>query len=245
MYGNLQKAGGYLMKKILKIALAAVMVFSAFGALAEDAQVVTLGGVVLESTETTVLIHTDEYGDVLVNYDETTVFEGLEAVEPDTYIIVTYSGAMTRSIPPQIFAEKISMFVVSGTVTEVTDAGVLVDQGELGPVLVHLQDGMEQLFYGCVVDVYYSGVMAMSYPGQITALYVVTPTLPGTVSELGDGYFLMMGEDGQTYMVNNDDGTHLDEALNVGDSVKVIFNGAMAKSMPPQIYAIAVSHIDQ
>ncbi len=233
------------MKKIFGIALAAVMAFGAFGALADETQGVTLGGVVVEATDSTVLIHTDEYGDVLVNYDETTVLEGLEAVEPETYIIVTYTGAMTRSIPPQIFAEKISMFVASGTVTEVTDAGVLVDQGDLGPVFVHLQDGMEPLYYGCVVDVYYSGVMAMSYPGQITALYVVTPTLPGIVSELGDGYFLMMGEDGQTYMVNNDDGTHVDDALNAGDAVSVIYNGAVAKSMPPQIYAIAVSHLGQ
>lgn len=233
------------MKKMLGIALAAVMAFGAFGALADETQGVTLGGVVVEATDSAVLIHTGEYGDVLVNYDDTTAFEGLEAVKPDTYIIVTYAGAMTRSIPPQIFAEKISMFVASGTVIEATDAGMLVNQGDLGPVFVHLQDGMEPLYYGCVVDVYYSGVMAMSYPGQITALYVVTPTLPGIVSELGDGYFLMMGEDGQTYMVNNDDGTHLDEALNVGDSVEVIYNGAVAKSMPPQIYAIAISHLDQ
>ncbi len=232
------------MKRILALALSTLMAFGAFGTLAEEGQGATLGGVVIEATDSTVLLSTDEYGDVLVNYDDTTVLEGLEVgIQTGTYVIVTYSGAMTRSVPAQIFAAKIAMYVITGTVVEASDDGVLVDQGgESGLVFAHLQEDMLPLFFGCVVDVYYSGVMLLSYPGQIGALHVVTPTLDGTVTQLGDGYFLMTDADGQDYMVNNDDGTHFDDALNAGDAVSVYYNGAVAKSMPPQIYGIAVFH---
>lgn len=226
------------MKKILAIALAAMLAFGALGALAEESA--RLGGVVLDVTESTVLINTAEYGSVLVNFDGTTALEGLEdGIRVGTYVIASYSGAMTRSLPPQIFATKIAMYVLSGTVIEVSDAGVLVDAGEAGRVLVRLQDGMRPLFCGCPVDVYYSGVMAMSDPGQVTALYYVTPTLSGAITELGDGSFLINGDDGADYRVDDDDGTYVDAALYVGDAVDVYFSAAAADF---EIYAIAVFH---
>ncbi len=231
------------MKKILGFALAALVAFGAIGAVAEGAQDVALGGVVTEVADGSMIFNTEAYGDVRVEYDETTEMVGLEdGIQAGTYVIVDYSGAMTRSVPPQIFATKISMFVVLGTVVGVSDAGLLVEQADQQQILVHLQDGMAPLYFGCPVDVYYSGIMAMSEPGQITALYIVTPTLEGMITERGDGYFMMSATDGQAYMVNNDDGTHVDAALNVGDEISVYYTGTATKSEPPQIYAIAVFH---
>jgi len=229
------------MKKIIGIALAAILALGALGAFAEESA--QLGGVVLEVTESTVLINTDAYGSVLVNFDEETSFEGFEnGIQAGTYVIVDYSGAMSRSMPPQIYATKIAMYVLSGTVIEVSDAGALVDWGDAGQILVRLQDDMRPLFCGCPVDVYYAGIMAMSYPPQVTALYYVTPTLSGAITELGDGYFLMTGDDEVDYRVNDDGGTYADTALNVGDAVDVYYSGVATDSLPPQIYAIAVFH---
>jgi photosystem II stability/assembly factor-like uncharacterized protein len=126
-----------------------------------------------------------------------------------------------------------------------TGDNCFVAVGENGLVLVHLQEGMPPLFVGCPVDAYYSGVMLLSYPGQVGALYVSTPTLAGEVTEICEGYFLMAAEDGQEYLVNNCDGTVFDAAVSAGDRVRVSYNGAAAKSMPPQIYAIAVFHVTQ
>ena len=230
------------MKKIFAITLTLFVMLGSFGALAQEST--TLGGVVLEATQSTILIETEEFGQVLVNYDETTKLEGIEdGIAVGSYIIVTYSGAMTRSIPGQINAELIAMYKISGTVVEVSDAGVLVDQGgEAGLVLVHLADGMRPLFFGCPVDVYSNGVMTASYPGQISALYVVTPTLNGTITELSDGYFLMTDAEGTEYRVNNDDSTTVDAKMNVGDVVSVYIDGKLTCSIPAQAYGIAVFH---
>lgn len=234
------------MKKILGMALAALVAFGAFGAIAEKSDTVTLGGVVAEVTDSTALINTAEYGDVLVSYDDTTAFVNTEnGIEVGAYVIVSYSGVMTRSIPPQIFATQIEINVISGTVVEVSDAGALVEEASSRRTFVSLTEEMPTLFYGCPVDVYFSGVMTASDPGQIEALHVVTPTLPGTITELNDGYFLMTAEDGRTYMANNDDGTHLDGALNVGDDIYVYYTGAASMSDPPQIYTIAVFHVEE
>jgi hypothetical protein len=40
---------------------------------------------------------------------------------------VRYNGIMTRSLPPQVTAEKVSCFVVEGTVSAILDSGFTVE----------------------------------------------------------------------------------------------------------------------
>jgi hypothetical protein len=230
------------MRKLLGFALAALMAFGGAGALAE-ADAATLGGVVIEVAESSILIQTAEFGEVLVNYDETTdLLEAADEIAPGAYIIVHYNGAMTRSLPPQIFAQRIASYVIRGTVVEVRDAGVLIEDEIGGQVFALLKPELGPLFYGSPVDVYFSGVMTASFPGQVFALHVATPRLEGTITQLGDGFFLMEDAEGVAYMVNNDDGTSVDAPLTAGDSVTIYYNGIATYSLPAQIYALGVVH---
>lgn len=233
-----------MMKKMMTVLMALVLGLGVTGALADISP--ELSGVVIGEEAGGVLIQTEEYGPVLVKYGEDTLFDGSgqagieEAFTPGAYLIVTYNGAMTRSLPPQITADRIVQHKISGTVVEVAENGVLVDQGEAGQVFVHLQEGMRPLFYGCPVDVYFNGVMALSFPGQISALHYTTPTLEGTVTELGDGFFKMTDDHGVPYLVNADDSTRFEGAMQDGGRVSVYYNGRSTFSIPAQIYAIAV-----
>ena len=233
------------MKKMMVLLAALVLSLGALGAAAEETP--SLSGVVIGLEAGGILIQTQEAGEVLVKFGEETQFEGSgqanlqEALTPGAYLTVLYNGAMTRSLPPQITADKIIQHKISGTVTQVNENSVLVDQGgEAGEVLVRLPEGMRPLFYGSPVTVYFSGIMALSYPGQIGALHYTTPTLTGTVTQVDDGFFLMTDDQGLSYRVNCDDSTHFEGAMREGGRVSVYYNGAATFSLPAQIYGIAV-----
>ena len=239
------KQGDSLMKKMIAVLAALVLSLGMTGALADETP--NLSGVVIGEEQSGVLIQTEEFGQVLVKYSEETYFEGSgqagiqEAFVPGAFLIVAYNGAMTRSLPPQITADIIYQHKISGTVTQVTENGVLVDQGgEAGEMLVHLQEGMRPLFYGCPVEVYFSGVVALSYPSQIGALHYVTPTLTGTVTKTDDGFFMMTDDQGLVYRVNCDDSTHFEGPMQEGGRVSVYYNGRSTFSIPAQVYGIAV-----
>ena len=146
------------MKKMMVLLAALVLSLGALGAAAEETP--RLSGVVIGLEAGGILIQTQEAGEVLVKFGEETQFEGSgqanlqEALTPGAYLTVLYNGAMTRSLPPQITADKIIQHKISGTVTQVNENSVLVDQGgEAGEVLVHLPEGMRPLFYGSPVTV--------------------------------------------------------------------------------------------
>ena len=234
-----------MMKKM--IAVLAVLALSLGMSAARADEAPRLSGVVISEEASGVLIMTQEHGEVLVKYNEEAELEGTgqadikEAFAPGAYLTVVYNGVMTRSLPPQITAERIIQYKTTGTVIEVSESGVLLDQGsELGEVFVHLQEGMRPLFYGCPVEVYSNGIMALSYPGQITALHYVTPTLTGTVTQLGDGFFMMVDDQGLAYRVNGDDSTHFVGAMRDGGRVSVYYTGRSTFSIPAQVHAIAV-----
>lgn len=166
------------MKKIFALILALVLM-PVMG-LAQGADAVTyfhLEGIVTDVTENGILMNSvsDSYqGEVLVNTDEATTVEGIESLKDVTigqYIFVTYNGKMTRSLPPQVYASKLSCHILEGNVTEVMDDSFLMQlANEQGPVIVHTQEGQPQVELGSHVIVYTNGIMAMSYPGQVTAM---------------------------------------------------------------------------
>ena len=60
---------------------------------------------------------------------------------------------------------------------------------------------MPHLYQGMPITVYYNGVMAMSYPGQVTASHIVVPELTGTVSDRDSAGFTLTDADGNEYRV--------------------------------------------
>lgn len=160
-------------------ALILAILLAAFGlslaeTLPEEAQeepIVTLMGTVNQMTEEGLLLDT-EMGLVLARPNEETLLEGfdaLENLEAGRVVEVMYNGMMTRSIPAQINAMKITSVQMTGTVTEVLEDAFLMETVTHGPVMVNATKDMALPKAGDEVTVTFNGVMTMSLPAQIGA----------------------------------------------------------------------------
>ena len=133
-----------------------------------------LPGVVLEMNDAFILIEDSDGQQVQVNLFEDTVTEG-DAIVPGALIHVMYNGMMTRSLPPQVAAMRVSCFAFTGEIAEMNQHGFLLHPDEgIDEVQVNAPDElMEGLEPGSRVTVYFSGAMTMSLPGQISAERIV------------------------------------------------------------------------
>ena len=124
----------------------------------------------------TLTMETEEFGLVEVHFTEQTLLEGAEDFAVGDYIFVSYNGMMTRSLPPQVTAEKVTAYRFTGTVSQLQEDGFLLTTEEAGDVWVRaLSEQLETVEDGQEVTVYFDGVMTMSLPGQINAAWIVTP----------------------------------------------------------------------
>ena len=123
----------------------------------------------------TLLVTGGEYPQVEVFYNaEDTVLEGVEAFDIGDYVYVQYNGVMTRSIPPQITAEKVSVWKLEGTVTAIEADGFMLDTAEQGEVWCNATvEQLATLAVGASLTVYTNGIMTLSLPAQVTAVWVV------------------------------------------------------------------------
>lgn len=167
------------MKKFVSIILSALMLFAlpALAQTADGTQSATVSGFVLsidENGSLTILQSSGEEIIAHVNADTVLGFE--EAVEPGRFVVVDYNGASTRSLPPQINAQRVYGESLAGIVVEVLseDRAVLLCAGEKGHVLVRIPEEMDMPTLCEQITVHYNGVMTMSLPGQINALAVET-----------------------------------------------------------------------
>lgn len=210
---------------------------------AQEAQVEALGGLIAQVEEQGLLLQNEQLGEVYVNLSEQTVFEGLEREDlaEGQFVNVEYDGKMTRSLPPQISAQKVSMNEITGVVSEVGEDSITITRPEQGDqVIVHLPENAEKLYVGCYVTVYTNGAMTASLPGQVSAQHIVTPTLEGEVGEVREEGFTLTTAEGETYDVNMDETTIKNGELKTGAKVKVFYSGAATFSLPPQVFAIVL-----
>ena len=115
-------------------------------------------------------------------------------------------------------------------------------------VLVRLPDTIKATdFYGTWVRVDYNGVMTMSLPGQINADAVTACFAEyGEIEEIGDGVIALAIHFGEDLLhVNLDETTVMPQNLKVGDTVRVFYNGQMTRSIPAQIFALAIERAAQ
>ena len=135
-----------------------------------------LGGEVTELGEDFFVMTDAELGEVQVNLGDDSAFDG---VEPDElavgqYVYVIYDGKMTRSLPPQVFALRVSMYAVSGGITELTDGKMTLVRDEIGDeVIVSLPEDAPELAVGDHVTAYTTGIMTLSIPAQMNAVKIV------------------------------------------------------------------------
>ena len=176
------------------------------GAFAEENEPDTLlEGLVTEVLEQGFVMEDIELGSVLLNVDETTVMDGIlaeEDIEVGQYVFVEYDGRLTRSLPPQAHADRVGCYRLTGTVDLSLSMGVLLTgDPTFGDVIIRVDGSMPHLYQGMPITVYYNGVMAMSYPGQVTARHIVVPELTGTVSDRDSAGFTLTDADGNEYRV--------------------------------------------
>ena len=176
------------------------------GAFAEENEPDTLlEGLVTEVLEQGFVMEDIELGSVLLNVDETTVMDGILAegdIEVGQYVFVEYDGRLTRSLPPQAHADRVGCYRLTGTVDLSLSMGVLLTgDPTFGDVIIRVDGSMPHLYQGMPITVYYNGVMAMSYPGQVTARHIVVPELTGTVSDRDSAGFTLTDADGNEYRV--------------------------------------------
>ncbi len=231
------------MRKWTAVLLLAALMAGSSGALATTPPVSFLDGVILETLEDgSFLLQSASMGEALVLTAETTVWEGLDKPVAGAYVTVAYDGVMTKSLPPQLTAEKVSCYQLEGVVleAELPSEIILVDTLGFGPVLVRLPEMDILPEAGDFVLVYYTGVMTMSLPGQVTGMKVmILETEEGVLTEAGEDHFLMEGTNGPV-RVNIDSTSRIPDQLAEGDTVKVYYSGISTRSIPPQIFGLAV-----
>ena len=216
--------------KTTAIAVVLCLLLASASAFAAEAPAQPLRGLITEVQTGYFLIQDEVLGTVRVNLDDAlTVYEGVAAKGALTvgqYVLVAYSGVMTRSVPPQVTAEKVSCFVLTGNVTEVLQSGVVLEGDPIvQKAIIHIGAGFPPVYLGMRVTVYYGGVMALSMPPQIDALHIDVPVLEGTAGQVSDTGFTLCTADGGCYAISLQQNTHMATLLTDGLSVLVYYSG--------------------
>ena len=173
------------MKKILSVLMTIAMLAALpFAAMAEETEMDTLlEGLVTELVDGGFVMQDVQQGEVMLNTSENTVWDGMLAeteLAVGHYVFVEYDGRMTFSLPPQAHADRVVCNVLTGSVVEVLEDGsILMNDDTFGETIVHLGEGMNHVYAGMPITVYYDGIMTLSLPGQANASHIVLPMLSG------------------------------------------------------------------
>ena len=207
------------MKKILSVLMMIAMLAAMpFAAMAEEPEMDTLlEGLVTEIVDGGFVMEDAEQGAVMLNTSDATVFDGMlleGELAVGQYVFVEYDGRMTFSLPPQAHADRVVCNVLTGSVSEVLEDGsILMMDDTFGETIVLLSEGMNHVYAGMPITVYYDGVMTLSLPGQANASHIVLPELTGTVSDRNEEGFTLTDADGIQYEVKFAEDTLISEQI--------------------------------
>ncbi len=207
------------MKKIFAVLMTIAMLAALpFAAMAEETEMDTLlEGMVTEIVDGGFVMEDAEQGEVMLNLSDATVFDGIlmeDELAVGQYVFVEYDGRMTFSLPPQAHADRVACHVLTGSVTEVLEDGsILMNDDVFGETIVHLPEGMNHVYAGMPITVYYDGVMSLSLPGQASASHILLPELTGTVSNRTEEGFTLTDADSIEYEVKFAEDTLISEEI--------------------------------
>lgn len=118
-----------------------------------------------------------QMGDVIVHLPE-----DILATLPELYagvpVKVQTNGIAALSLPAQVTAEGVEVFVAQGTVEGIEHGMLTIDMGEGGKMMANLSGGvtvygLEHFAPGAQVSAYYNGVATRSMPPQISPAVLV------------------------------------------------------------------------
>lgn len=236
------------MKKMISLLLIGTLIFSA-AALAEE-KTETMAGIITLIDELGFLLDNDTLGEVRVTLDEKTVMESEEEIQKGDYVTVFFSGAMTKSILPQIYATKVMCVKMEGKVTAISEDGanIMIETKEQGSVIVYLpKDAIHIPAVGSYVRLYFNGIMTMSLPPQINAQLINSyASVIGEIREITDAYIVIKQEGDDMLRVNysNEETLILGE-LSEGEQVQVLYDGKTTRSIPAQIFGQRINVLSQ
>jgi hypothetical protein len=198
------------MKKFFALLMAALLAIVPLAVFAEDTEMLKpFEGLVTEVVEGGFLMEDATFGQLLVNVDDNTVLDGIlsiQPIEPGMYVLVDHNGMMTRSIPAQVYAQRVGCYTLNGVADQITEEGVLLTGDPIfGDVFVQMSPTMAVVFPGAPMLVYYDGVMTMSLPGKVNARHVVVPGVTGVISETDGAGFTLTDEDGNSWRILTSD----------------------------------------
>ena len=174
----------------------------------------------------------------------------LEGIQDSMFVTVYHTGMMTMSIPAQVAAIHIRGQEIVGTVTEMVEGGfTLTVDGEEIPYHVAIKEGALQFVQaepGMEVIVITDGVQTSSLESILVNAVEILPLpvvqevfdMAGIVTEIGEGFIMIQGADGQEVQVNTFEETIFEgKEVAMGDYIHVTYNGQMTFSIPAQIAA--------
>ncbi len=231
------------MNPLISLALALILALLPLAAPAETETSVTLQGLITEAGSTYFIMTDRTHASVQVNIiDGVTVFEGIAAKDTlavGLYVFVTYDGVMSRSLPPQVSAQIVACYRLTGTVADILENGVIVTGDEVtGTAIVLIGDNFPPVYLGVPITVYYNGLMALSMPPQIFASHIIVPYLEGAVSDANAQTFILTDADGATHIITMDAHTVTYAAPMDGEQVRVYVDGAAAEN--GTVYALEI-----
>lgn len=237
------------MKRFFSAMLVTLLGLMALTGMSETNVVETVTGKIIERMESgALLVETAEEERIQVNVTDETALDVGWALSAGDGIIVTYNGIMTHSLPPQIAAETIQCYAFEGNVLEIDAEGnrILLRSAETGEVWFTLPEGTDLgAFEGQYARVYSNGIMALSYPAQATALKAdVIYAAEGEVRE-ATGEYVLIDWKTSGFRGNLTEATKRPERIDVGQSVRIFYNGITTRSFPPQAAAIAVVVVNE
>ena len=171
----------HLFLKLLSFLVTMALMLGGAPAFAQDIGPALLEGYVLGAEEGTILLDTQEYGEIRVHVDDASVFEGIDVLpETNAYVYVTYDGNVSASLPGQVYGQKITAYVIAGEIKEVAEKSLMIVQDDTADeVIVHLPDNVEPMVPGARIRVYTDGTMALSLPPQVVARSVCGSDMAG------------------------------------------------------------------
>lgn len=138
--------------------------------------------------------------------------------------------------------EVMEIYMLQGTILEVQEDSLLIEDAAQGEVLVLISDETVQetgyeLGVGDYVYVDYNGQMTRSLPPQVTAGRIVSHKLEGDVVEVyaEENALLLYGSDGNEYRINLPEAWE-GETFDAQRAI-VYYDGAATLSLPPQVSA--------
>ena len=174
----------------------------------------------------------------------------LTGIQDGMFVTVYHNGMMTRMIPAGVNALHIRGQEIVGTVTEMVEGGfTLTVEGEELPYHIAIKENALQFVQpepGMEVIVIIDGLATASLESILVNATEILP-LPavqeifdqtGIVTEIGEGFIMIEGAEGQMIQVNTSEETLFEgKEITAGDFIHVTYNGQMTFSIPAQISA--------